>query len=259
MTQADWKVPLVSQVVSANLPLLLSPKFYTLGDGTTAAEGFHLQMILIPNSTYSDNTSHLGIFFRLVTGTFDAKLVWPYQYRTVISLIPMDNEAGRADNVQEVSMTILPNRDSCRLRSAFLRPSTDSDNNPRPDGCGTRRIIDLTALGLYSNGSVTTSPFVVNNTLHIRMKVYEGDVGSSYPTANLALKFNEFISAYVWDVKDFANTQVESLQSKRVAVLSSEPFYTHSSGYLFQLFLTLLPSKHAFAISAALLQGDFDR
>lgn len=256
MTQADWKVPLVSQVVSANLPLLLSPKFYTLGEGTTAPEGFNLQMILIPNSTYSDNTSHLGIFFRLVTGAYDAKLVWPYQFKTVISLVPMNSENGKAD---EISMTILPNRDSCRLRSAFLRPSTDSDNNPRPDGCGTRRIADLTQLGLYPNGSVTTSPFVVNNTLHIRMKVYEGDVGQAYPTANLDVKFNEFISAYIWEVKDFAKTQVQSLESKRVAVLSSEPFYTHSSGYLFQLFLTLLPSKHAFAISAALLQGDFDR
>lgn len=242
-------------MVSANLPLVLSPKFYTLGEGTIVAEGFHLQMILIPNSTYSDNTSHLGIFFRLVTGQYDSKLIWPYQFKTVISVVPMEPSPG----LEEISMTILPNRDSCRLRSAFLRPSIDSDNNPRPDGCGSRRIIDLTQLGLFANGSVSTSPYVVNNTLHIRMKVFEGDTGESYASATLGLKFNEFISEYVWNVNEFERTQQESFLTKRVAVLSSEPFYTHSSGYLFQLFLTLLPSKHAFAISAALLQGDFDR
>jgi hypothetical protein len=90
-------------------------------------------------------------------------------------------------------------------------------------------------------------------------RIYLNEVGQSYETANLTVKYNELTSEYVWTIKDFARIQKESITTSAVAVLSSEPFYTHASGYLMQMFLTLLPTKNAFAISTAFLQGDFDR
>lgn len=225
--------------------MVLSPRFYV------SSPGYRLQLILVPNSTYSDSISFLGIFFRLVTGEFDSEIEWPYQYRTEISVLnnnpPSDgDQLGRNAS----SFNIIPNRDPCRLRSAFLRPSTDTDNTPNPDGCGSRRLLPITMLD---------STFVQNGTITIRTVIHLDDIGSPFPTANLSMKYNQLTSEYIWSIPSFPTIQLTSMATGSVAVLSSDPFYTHSHGYLIQLFLTLLPTKRAFAISAAFLQGDFDR
>jgi hypothetical protein len=108
---------MIADLADNALPLVLSPKFYV------AHPGHRLQLILIPNSTYSDNSSHLGVFFRLVTGVYDSTLNWPYQYRTEIQC----GTGGPSGSNPNVSFNVIPNRDPCRLRSAFLRPSTGTD------------------------------------------------------------------------------------------------------------------------------------
>jgi hypothetical protein len=210
--------------------------------------------MLIPNSTFSDHTSFLGIFFRLVTGEFDSDLEWPYQYKTIAGVVSPAN--GRNNTSESTvsptnSWTVIPNRDPCRLRSAFLRPSTDTDNFPRPDGCGSRRLIDLKDLETFIDDTTGSMTIVA--------KIDLNDRGTPYDTANFTLKHNKMVSEYVWSIKNFPKIQSESVRSSAVAVLSSDPFYTHTSGYLIQVFLTLLPTKNAFAISTAFLQGDFDR
>ena len=211
--------------------------------------------MLIPNSTFSDNTSFLGVFFRLVTGEFDSDLEWPYQYKTTAGILPVvkrnDSNLVESFVVPTNSWTVIPNRDPCRLRSAFLRPSTDTDNFPRPDGCGSRRLIDLKDLDSFIDQET--------GSLTIVAKIDLNDRGAPYDTANFTFKHNDMISEYVWSIKNFPKIQSESVRSSSVAVLSSDPFYTHPSGYLIQVFLTLLPTKNAFAISTAFLQGDFDR
>lgn len=248
VTEVHWNVPMVAELADNALPLILSPKFYA------SHPGHRLQLILIPNSTYSDNSSHLGVFFRLVTGVYDSSLNWPYQYRTEILLHDYSAAEPAATNPNG-SFNVIPNRDPCRLRSAFLRPSTDTDNNPRPDGCGSRRLIDLDSLQLSSS----SSNYLNNGSITIITRIYLNEVGQSYDTANLTVRYNDLTSEYVWSIRDFARIQRESITTSAVAVLSSEPFYTHASGYLMQMFLTLLPTKNAFAISTAFLQGDFDR
>ena len=249
VTEVHWSVPMMEDVMKAHIPLVLSPKFYV------AVPGHRIQLMLIPNSTFSDNTSFLGIFFRLVTGEFDSDLEWPYQYKTTAgALFPLKasrNQSSESVPVSSNSWTVIPNRDPCRLRSAFLRPSTDTDNFPRPDGCGSRRLIDLKDLDSFideTTGSMT-----------IVAKIDLNDRGTPYDTANFTFKYNDMISEYVWSIKNFPAVHSESIKNSRIAVLSSDPFYTHPSGYLLQVFLTLLPTKNAFAISTAFLQGDFDR
>lgn len=225
--------------------MVLSPRFYV------SSPGYRLQLILVPNSTYSDSTSFLGIFFRLVTGEFDSEIEWPYQYRTEISILSNPpSDSGDQLGMKNASFNIIPNRDPCRLRSAFLRPSTDTDNTPNPDGCGSRRLFPITLLD---------STFVQNGTITIRTVIHLDDIGSPFATANLSMKYNQLTSEYIWSIPSFPDIQSTSVATGSVAVLSSDPFYTHSHGYLIQLFLTLLPTKKAFAISAAFLQGDFDR
>lgn len=236
---------MIFALIDGGLPLVLSPKFYV------SRPGFRLQLMIVPNSTYTDNSSHLGVFFRLVTGIYDSDITWPYQYRTEISVVDQDSDG------KNFSFPVIPNRDPCRLRSAFLRPSTDSDNTPRPDGCGSRRLMPLDILRDSLTGQ--TSTHVVNGSITIKAVVNLRDVGTPYDTANLSMKYNGLISEFVWPIHDFPRIQRQSLSSGAVAVLSSEPFYSHQNGYLFQMFLTLLPSKRAFAISTALLQGDYDR
>lgn len=236
---------MIKDLIENSLPMVLSPRFYV------SSPGYRLQLILVPNSTYSDNASYLGIFFRLVTGDFDSELEWPYQYRTEISILDASPTADPLG--KNVSFNIIPNRDPCRLRSAFLRPSTDTDNTPNPDGCGSRRLLPITLL------DPSSSSFVQNGTITIRTVIYLDDIGSPFPTANLSMKYNQLASEYTWSIPSFPEIQATSIGTGSVAVLSSDPFYTHSSGYLIQMFLTLLPTKKAFAISTALLQGDFDR
>ena len=247
VTEVHWNVPMLADLADNALSLVLSPKFYS------SHPGHRLQLILIPNSTYSDNSCHLGVFFRLVTGVYDSSISWPFQFRTEILL---HDFSPSAPAVHPPSFNVIPNRDPCRLRSAFLRPSTDTDNNPRPDGCGSRRLVDLDSLRL---SSPSPSNYVNNGSITIIARIYLNEVGQSYDTANLTVKYNDLTSEYVWSIKDFTRIQRESISSSAVAVLSSEPFYTHASGYLMQMFLTLLPTKNAFAISTAFLQGDFDR
>ena len=235
---------MIKDLIENSLPMVLSPRFYV------SSPGYRLQLIMVPNSTYSDNASFLGIFFRLVTGDFDSELEWPYQYRTEISILTGPEAAEKGMNA---SFNIIPNRDPCRLRSAFLRPSTDTDNSPNPDGCGSRRLLPIALL------DPSSPTFVQNGTITIRTVIHLDDIGAPFPTANLSMKYNQLASEFVWSIPSFHDIQSASVTNGAVAVLSSDPFYTHSSGYLIQMFLTLLPTKKAFAISTALLQGDFDR
>lgn len=248
MTEVLWTVPLFHDILKAGIPLLLSPKFYV------SVPGPRIQLILIPNSTYSDDTSHLGIFFRLVTGEFDADIEWPYQYVTTAAILKADGQESPH------KWSVIPNRDPCRLRSAFLRQSTDNDNDPRPDGCGSRRVIDLSLLTGTEGDKDSKGSYVRDDgSIVIVSRVFINDTGKPYDSAFISVKYNDFISEYVWSIKGFKNIQQESYRQNAVAVLSSEPFYTHPSGYLIQMFLTLLPGKNAFAVSTAFLQGDFDR
>ena len=248
VTEVHWTVPLIQDILKASIPLVLSPKFYV------SVPGHRIQLMLIPNSTFSDNFSFMGIFFRLVTGEFDSDLEWPYQYKTFAGFLPFIKDANDTDPIilsPANSWTVIPNRDPCRLRSAFLRPSTDTDNFPRPDGCGSRRLVDIKDLGTFIDEEA--------GSLTIVAKIDLSDRGAPYDNANFTFKHNDLISEYVWSIKNFPKIQAESVRSSSVAVLSSDPFYTHPSGYLIQVFLTLLPTKNAFAISTAFLQGDFDR
>ena len=237
---------MIRELCAGSLPVILSPKFYT------SQPGFRLQLLLVPNSTYSDGNSYLGLFVRLVTGSFDSDLNWPYQFKTELSLLDL-NSSLPLDERKNVSFTITPNRDVCRLRSAFLRPSTDTDNSPRPDGCGNRRHVPLVQL------FETKNVYVLNNEIVIRTVVALNDVGESYQKAKTAMKFNTLVSEYVWSIPGFTKIQSNSMENDTVAILSSDPFYTNENGYLMQMFLTLLPKKRAFAISTAFVQGDFDR
>lgn len=217
-----------------DLPLILSPKAYV------SHPGFRIQLILT-RSTYSDN-SYLGVFFRLVTGVYDPVLAWPYQYRT--DILVNDFSTGFSK-----SHTVIPNRDACRFQSAFLRPSTDTDNSLQPDGCGSRRLISMDFLSNYLR----------NGSLMITSRIYLNEVGQSYETANLTVLNNHMSSEYVWTIPNFSRIQNESITSSAVAVLSSPPYYTNAEGYLMQMFLTLLPTKMAFAISFSFSRGDYDR
>lgn len=175
------------------------------------------------------------------------------------------------NNNLNATFNIVPNRDPCRLRSAFLRPSTDTDNSPNPDGCGSRRLIPLNVLLNHENGKNSAENvenenqlfgdqvLIINGSITIRAIIYLKDVGKPFETASLSMKYNQLSAEYVWTIPSFPGIQNASLSSGAVAVLSSDPFYTHSNGYLIQMFLTLLPSKRAFAISTAMIQGDFDR
>lgn len=201
-----------------------------------------MQLMIIPNTTYSDNTSFTGIFFRIVTGDNDSTITWPFQLKTVLSIVHHN---------ESVPFVVTPNTDPCRLRSAFLRPSSDNDNNPHPDGCGNRRHIQLDTL---------RQTYLSNEqSLTINAMIYLNDFGSSYKQAKMGMKYNNLISNFEWIIKDFIKIQNESLTNENVVVLTSEPFYTHSSGYLMQMFMTVLPKKKAFALSIALSQGDHDR
>lgn len=249
-----WKVNDFWELVNKEQEIVFSTRFYT------TRPGYRLQMMLIPNTTYSDNQGYLGTFFRLVTGIYDQDMDWPYKMKTVLTVVQHsrnnNRSTGRSDYLKPAegqAFTVVPNTDPCRLRSAFLRPSADQDFNPNPDGCGNRRHLALNIL------DQNREKYFKNNTLWIKLTILLLDYGTGHETAQLSMKYNQLISYYEWNIKDYMRVQNQSLSEKKLAVLTSQPFYTHKNGYLMQMFLTLLPKRKAFALSLALAQGDFDR
>jgi hypothetical protein len=101
--------------------------------------------------------------------------------------------------------------------------------------------------------------YVNNGTLYIKATIYLFDHGQQYKKSTMAMKYNHLVSNFEWVIKDYPKIQKQSLDNDNVVVLTSEPFYTHTSGYLMQMYMTLLPKKKAFAVSIALAQGDHDR
>ncbi|CAG2168708.1 unnamed protein product, partial [Oppiella nova] len=257
-----WKIPNFWELVETEQELVLSSRFYTREPG-----GYRLQMMLIPNTTYSDNQGYVGTFFRLVTGIYDSVVEWPYKLKTVISIVNHRHNSTSSSTHSSTGsstidylklsdgqpFTVVPNTDSCRLRSAFLRPSADQDFNPNPDGCGNRRHIALDVLADHPD------QYFLDNSLFVKLTVHLRDYGTTYRTAELSTKYNQMVSYYEWPVRDYMQLQNQSLRDEKIAVVTSEPFYTHRNGYLMQLFLTLLPKRNAFAISLAMAQGDYDR
>ncbi|RWS28090.1 hypothetical protein B4U80_04807 [Leptotrombidium deliense] len=232
----NWKIPKINDLIEKGLQMIKSPRFYI------SEPGYRFQLLLTPNTTYTDNSQYFGVFFRLVTGIHDSKLKFPFQQR--VNLTVYSNNQNKSD----ISFVVTPNTDPCRLRSAFLRPTTEYDQSTRPDGCGNRRHIAMSALDNY----------LVNNTLTVSFTVLP-DIGEPFKEATLSMKYNSFVSEYVWNINNFTATEKESRDHETISVMSSEPFYTHPKGYLMQMFVTLLPQKKAFAISTALAQGDYDR
>lgn len=211
-------------------------------------------MMLTPNTTYSDNTQYVGVYFRIVTGKYDSRISWPYQLKTVLTLISQNQDDGN-EFEKDIPFTVTPNTDPCRLRSAFLRPSTDNDYRIKPDGCGNRRHLSLESL----LSSAMNRYFNNNGSLLIRLTVFKQEHGQAQEKAVLSMKHNSLVSEFIWSIYNFSEIQSESIEKESVVVLSSDPFYTSPGGYLIQLFLTLLPKKKAFALSMAFTQGDYDR
>jgi len=208
-------------------------------------------MMLIPNTTYSDNIGYTGVFFRIITGNYDSVIEWPYKLKTVLTLI--SHNVSDSSQLKQNAFSVIPNTDPCRLRSAFLRPSADNDNTPRPDGCGNRRHVSLDFLDQNRN------EYLYNDTLLIKLSIYLYDFGPTHKKAEMEMKYNQLVSNFEWAVADYPRIQNESINKENIVVLTSEPFYTHTNGYLMQIFMTLLPKKKAFAVSIALAQGDHDR
>ncbi|XP_054166565.1 uncharacterized protein LOC128964031 [Oppia nitens] len=258
-----WKIPEFWQIVTTEQELALSSRFYI------SEPGYRLQIILTPNTTYSDNLGYVGTFFRLVTGLYDSEIEWPYKLKTVLTIVNHKSNAtetpGRNSNgigsttIDYLKLSdgqpfaVIPNTDSCRLRSAFLRPSADQDYNPNPDGCGNRRHIALNVLEDKSD------EYIIDGALWVKLTIYMSEYGTAYKTAELSMKYNQLVSYYEWTINDYMSIQNQSLTDQKIAVLTSEPFYTYKNGYLIQIFLTLLPKRNAFALSLALAQGDYDR
>ncbi|RWS03176.1 hypothetical protein B4U79_07898, partial [Dinothrombium tinctorium] len=237
----QWKLPKFWELVAKGPQMVRSPRFYL------SEPGYRFQLLLTPNTTYTDSSQFLGVFFRLVTGIYDSQLKFPFQRRIVLSLI------DRKEKLKNVSFTITPNTDPCRLRSAFLRPSAEFEQIQRPDGCGNRRHMSMKSLRDESDRYTGD-----DDSLLIGFTVLS-DHGEKYREAVVTMKYNHLVSDYVWSINNFSSVVKEASDKETVAVISSEPFYTHPHGYLMQMFLTLLPQKQAFAISTALAQGDYDR
>lgn len=269
VVQFVWRVFNFSDIVSSGQELLFSPRFYLSTD--QSASGYRLQLLLVTNTTYLDNISYLGVFFRIVAGDYDASLEWPYKYRTVLSILEHDQlanatrEASASETIvdwpilqSEWNHTVVPNIDECRLRSAFLRPNSDSDTGANTDGCGNRRHIPLNQLQRGSNRFTRDDALLVLITVHLT-EVDKDAAQLQFQKATMSMRYNEMVSNFVWTVQQFTFKEREATEKGRIAILTSNPFYTHPSGYLIQLFLTILPKRNAFAISIAFVQGDHDR
>jgi hypothetical protein len=240
-----WSVNNFWDLVEDDQDLVFSSRFYITNPG------YRLQMMLIPNTTYSDGVGYMGTFFRIVTGSYDSQINWPFQLKSVFTI--KKHNLSDSSHEKDNEFNVIPNIDPCRLRSAFLRPSADNDNNPRPDACGNRRHISLDFLNENRN------EYFHNDTLLIKLSIYLNDFGHTHKKAVMGMKYNQLVSNYEWTLFNYSKTQNQSLYRENIVVLTSEPFYTHSNGYLMQMFMTLLPKKRAFAISIALVQGDHDR
>lgn len=109
-----WRVANFSDIASTAQELIFSPRFYL------SEPGYRMQLLLVPNTTYSDLTSYLGVFFRVVAGDYDAHIEWPYKHRTVLSVLEHSQLAGCVAGVEggmaQYNHTVIPNIDECRLR-----------------------------------------------------------------------------------------------------------------------------------------------
>lgn len=135
-----------------------------------------------------------------------------------------------------------------------MRPNSDIETGANTDGCGNRRHIPLSKL--------ESDRYMQDDTLLVMVTVFLNSEPSSinyFRQATMSMRYNELVSNYVWNISDFKQKQKETVSSNQIAILTSNPFYTHSNGYLIQLFLTILPKRNAFAISTAFVQGDHDR
>lgn len=246
-----WKVYNFSALQTSEF--IFSPRFYL------SESGYRLQMLLIPNTTYSDNVSYLGVFFRVVAGVNDAQLEWPYKFQTELALLKHDQYAKlKNSSISKLSVgwkhAVIPNIDECRLRSAFLRPNSDIEIGANTDGCGNRRAILLTQLGEYVQEDDTLLVM-----LSVSKDVNRTETNYNFEKAQMSMRYNEMVSNFVWDINQFEKKKNESIENNKITVFTSSPFYTHANGYLMQLFLTILPKRNAFAVSMAFVQGDHDR
>ncbi|KAI2803916.1 hypothetical protein BLOT_008055 [Blomia tropicalis] len=274
MIQFVWKVYNITSILQSGQELMYSPRFY-LSEDPSSTIGYRMQLLLVTNTTYLDNISYLGVFFRIVPGDNDSTQEWPYKFRTVLSILDHDQLSNHLVDEQteklnsttqetyinepikyaEWNYTVIPNIDECRLRSAFLRPNSESDTGANTDGCGNRRHIPL---NLIKNGN----RFTRDDTLLVLVTVHLTDPVTDYNEfrrATMSMRYNELISNYVWTIDQFSHKERDSINAGRISILTSNPFYTHPNGYLIQMFMTLLPKRNAFAISIAFVQGDHDR
>lgn len=240
-SEFEWRVPDLLDMISEETIFVRSPPFHI------SKPGYRVQFLLILNNTYTDGNSYLGLFFRLMTSEYDTTLEWPYQLRTTLTMFDLKNVESSFKH------TITPNVDPCRLRSVFLRPSQQDDWTPMPDGCGNRRVVPLQKL--------FTEPdrYMRNGTLVVRGLFQLDDKGSTHKVASIHMRYNNLVTKHVWRINNFTTAFEKAFSNGSVNVLQSEPFYTHQGGYLVKLFMTLLPKDRAFAISLALMQGDYDR
>lgn len=289
VVQFLWRVYNFSSISNAGQELLFSPRFYLNTDSLKTPlpnMGYRLQLLLVTNTTYVDNISYLGVFFRIVAGDHDGQLEWPYKYRTVLSILEHDQltaattrtgENGTSSSFSETLLdspilfsewnhTVVPNIDECRLRSAFLRPNSDSDTGANTDGCGNRRHMPLSALMVNSSRGEGNHPhsFTTDDTLLVLVTVHLSEVNRDaaslhFSQAVMGMRYNDLVSNFEWTIEGFSRREKEATERGRIAILTSSPFYTHQNGYLLQLFLTVLPKRSAFAISIAFVQGDHDR
>lgn len=272
-----WKVYNFSELLCNGQELVFSPRFYLTDQVAPVASGYRLQLLLVTNTTYSDMVSYLGVFFRIVAGDYDAGLEWPFKFRTELAVIQhsqleawkltneelnatsrSSSEWNSTENIfsSKYTHTVVPNIDECRLRSAFLRPNSDVDTGANTDGCGNRRHIPLSQL--------ESDRYLRDDTLLIMITVITAPDDAqqekyNFRKATMSMRYNELVSNYWWNVESFSARKNESVQSDKIVVLTSSPFYTHTNGYLLQLFLTILPKRNAFAVSIAFMQGDHDR
>ena len=143
-----WKInrfsKMQSQAKSGEKTSIYSPPFYYYG--------YKFRLWLHPNGRADAKGTHLSIYFILMKGEYDAKLLWPFQSIVKFTLIDQQEDADDRENIVLSLQAIPPSAE------VVERPLNDENN-----GRGFAKFVSLTKL--------TGRRYIVDDMIFIQLQV----------------------------------------------------------------------------------------
>ena len=147
-----WRVDDFSEVLEAAMDgsneAIYSPPFYS------GKQGYKLKACMFPDGDQSNRNRYMSLSIRIMKGTFDALLAWPFEKKVTFTLIDQYDDPSKRKNWVD-HFTTDTTCWSCR------RPSSDWEENQDMDGIAR----------FVSHKNLMTRRYIVDDTLFLQVNI----------------------------------------------------------------------------------------